>query len=153
MGIICSKCHHPSHELNHTTKDNTPYLSFNGETHEAKIVYIYDGDTIHIVFKYKNQFYRWNCRINGVDTPELRTKNQKEKKKGYEVRDLVSTYFQDRIVRVKCFDFDKYGRLLIDVYMPKDVPNKTNCEMFSQWLIDNGHAYAYNGGTKHVWDL
>ena len=37
--------------------------------------------------------------------------------------------------------------------MPKDVPNKTNCEMFSQWLIDNGHAYAYNGGTKHVWDL
>ena len=81
MGIVCSKCHHPSHELNHTTKDNTPYLSFNGETHEAKIVYIYDGDTIHIVFKYKNQFYRWNCRINGVDTPELRTKNQKEKKK------------------------------------------------------------------------
>ena len=100
-----------------------------------------------------NHLYRWNCRINGVDTPELRTKNKKEKQKGYEVRDIVSTYFQDKIVRVKCFDFDKYGRLLIDIYMPKDVPNKTNCEMFSQWLIDNGHAYAYNGGTKHAWDL
>ena len=52
------------------TKENTDLLSFENKEFEAKIVYVYDGDTIHVVFKVFNDYYRWNCRIMGVDTPE-----------------------------------------------------------------------------------
>ena len=63
--------------------DNVSKLSFEGETIECKVVKVYDGDTITVVFplKYKvkgipilGQMYKWNCRLIGIDTPELRTK-------------------------------------------------------------------------------
>ena len=140
-------------ELSTKTKENTEYMSLEGQEFIAKIVYIYDGDTVHVVFKVFGEYYRWNSRIMGVDTPELRTKNEKEKKKGYEVRDELRKHFQDKIVKIKCSEFDKYGRLLIDIYVPDDVPNPHNNVLLSDWLIGNQYAYAYDGGTKQAWDL
>jgi len=135
------------------TKENTQLLSLNGQEFDAKVVYVYDGDTIHVVFRIFNKYYRWNCRILGVDTPELRTKDEKEKQKGYIVRDKVKENFLEKIVKIKCYDFDKYGRLLIDVYLPKNIPDKKNKTLLSEWLIANDYAYAYEGGTKIKWDL
>ena len=37
-------------------------------------VYMYDGDTIKIVFPLHGELLRWSVRISGVDTPEIRTK-------------------------------------------------------------------------------
>ena len=135
------------------TKENTDLLSFENKEFEAKIVYVYNGDTIHVVFKVFNDYYRWNCRIMGVDTPELRTKNEKEKEKGYMVRDKVKENFLNKIVKIKCYNFDKYGRLLIDVYLPKNIPDKKNKTLLSEWLIANDYAYSYDGGTKSQWNL
>ena len=45
-------------------------------------------------------------------------KNEREKKHGLKVRDATREALMHRIVKVKCFSFDKYGRLLIDVVMP-----------------------------------
>ena len=39
-----------SEELKSKTKANTEYMTFNGDEFTAKIVYIYDGDTMHVVF-------------------------------------------------------------------------------------------------------
>ena len=60
----------------------------------------------------------------GSDTPELKTKNENEKKHGLKVRDATREALMDRIVKIKCFTFDKYGRLLIDVVMPESMQNK-----------------------------
>ena len=58
--------------------DKVSKLSFEGETIECKVVKVYDGDTITVVFplKYKvkgipilGQMYKWNCRLIGIDTP------------------------------------------------------------------------------------
>ena len=43
--------------------------------------------------------------------------------------------------------------LLIDVFLPENVPNEKNSAMLSNWLIDNEYAYPYGGGTKKQWDL
>lgn len=140
-------------ELLSKTKANTEYMTFNGDEFTAKIVYIYDGDTMHVVFNALGDYYRWNCRVMGVDTPEIRTKNLKEKEMGYKVRDILKNYFLNQIVTIKCYKFDKYGRLLIDVFLPEHVPNDKNSAMLSNWLIDNEYAYPYGGGTKKQWDL
>ena len=57
-------------ELSTKTKQNTDYLTLEGQEFTAKVVYIYDGDTVHVVFKAFGEYYRWNSRIMGVDTPE-----------------------------------------------------------------------------------
>lgn len=138
-------------ELKTKTKENTAYMSLINQEFTAKIVYIYDGDTMHVVFKKFGEYYRWNCRVQGVDTPELRTKNESEKAMGYKVRDVLRSLLQDQIVRIKCFEFDKYGRLLIDVYLLDDMPNSTNVSFLSEWLIQEKYAYSYDGGTKQSW--
>ena len=138
-------------ELEQRTKENTKLFNLEEKEFTAKIVYIYDGDTFHCVFKIFDVFYRWNCRIMGVDTPEIRTKNEKEKEMGYKVRDILREMFQDKIVNIKCSEFDKYGRLLIDIYLPNDIPKPNNVTMLSEWLIQNKYAYAYYGGTKQSW--
>ena len=138
-------------DLNEKTKENTSLFSLEGETHDAKIVYIYDGDTMHVVFKKFGQYFRWNCRIMGVDTPELKTKNEIEKRNGIKVRDATREQLMDKIVKIHCYNFDKYGRLLIDVVMPKELTTEPEL-LLSQWLIQNKYAYAYDGGTKQSWD-
>ena len=139
--------------LKDKTKENTDYMTLENNEYTAKIVYIYDGDTMHVVFKEFGQYFRWNCRISGVDTPELRTKNENEKELGYKVRDVLREKLMNQIVKIRCGEFDKYGRLLIDVYMPNKYKNpEKETQMLSEWLIENKYAYAYDGGTKQSWD-
>lgn len=124
--------------------NNIPQFNFEGEIKQAKVVDVYDGDTIKIVFTFSNKLYKFNCRIVGVDTPELRTKNKDEKKYGIHVRDKLREKILNKVVMVECGDFDKYGRLLIDI---KDNLNKK----ISEWLIENKYAFAYDGGKKKDW--
>ena len=86
--------------LMNATKQNTKFFSLEGQIFEAKIVYIYDGDTMHVVFSLFNKTYKWNCRVMGVDTPEVRTRNLKEKEMGIKVRDILREKLQDKIVKL-----------------------------------------------------
>lgn len=118
-------------------------FSLNGQKLKGKVVSVYDGDTCKIILPFKGEFFKWNCRLNNIDTPELRTKNEKEKKFGYFVRDKVRNMILNKIIDVECLSFDKYGRLLV---------NLTNEEInISDYLIENGYAFQYEGKTKKSW--
>lgn len=124
--------------------DSFKELSLENQEKLGKVVSVYDGDTIKIVFPLHDKLYKWNCRLGRVDTPELRTKNELEKKFGYEVRDKLREKILNKLVNVKCGDFDKYGRLLTEIYIEDESVN--------QWLIDNEYAFEYDGGTKKDWE-
>lgn len=111
---------------------------------EAKVVSVYDGDTIKALIPLNGVLYKWNCRLSGVDTPELRTRNVNEKKYGYVVRDLLREQILKKVVNLRCGELDKYGRLLVTVFLGDQNMN--------QWLIDNNYAFAYDGGTKRDWE-
>ena len=51
------------------------------------------------------------------------------------------------VVWVECLEFDKYGRLLANVYCFNEHTNDYDISL-SQYLLDNKFAYMYNGGTK-----
>jgi micrococcal nuclease len=124
---------------------DAPMFSFEGQTIQAKVVSVYDGDTVKVVFPLGNTLYKWNCRLTGVDTPELRTRCKKEKTFGYQVRDYLRDKILNKVVNIKCGDFDKYGRLLVEI-----ICNGEECTV-NKWLIDNNYAFAYDGGTKQKW--
>lgn len=152
--------------------NNIDYLSFNNEILSGKVVDVYDGDSIKLVmpfimkssvtsqsknkiynhfFKPKEiiQLYKWNCRLKGIDTPEIRTRNLKEKEFGFEVRDKLREKILNNILIIKCGVFDKYGRLLVTLYETNDDLKKENS--INKWLIDNNYANEYNGGRKQEW--
>lgn len=133
-----------NHYVNWTEVDvNTPELSFRGMRMMCKVVSVYDGDTIRVVFPFLGRLYKWNCRLDGVDTPELRTKNALEKEFGYFVRDKMRDKILNKVIYIECGNFDKYGRLLITPYC-KGIN-------ISKWLIDSGYAFQYGGGKKESW--
>ena len=115
-----------------------------GTTVEGKVVSVYDGDTVKIIFPLNGVLYKWNCRLTGVDTPEIRTSNKKEKAFGYVVRDLLREKILNKVVQVKCDDLDKYCRLLTVIYIDGVDVN--------EWLIDKDYSFAYDGGTKRSWE-
>jgi micrococcal nuclease len=119
---------------------------------QGKVIKIYDGDTITIAtklpLKYDEEdspYYRYSIRLNGIDCPEMRTKNAEEKECAILVRDYLRSLLTDKIVILKNVEVErKYGRLLADVYLG-DV---NICEL----LLSKNMAVKYNGGTKECPD-
>lgn len=132
--------------LEDQTTDIT-YFSLDGYETKAKIVKVYDGDTVHAVFKMFDKYYKWNCRILHVDTPELRTKDLEEKKRGYECKEKLAALILDKVVLLNCSKFDKYGRLLVEITVPE-----TGVKIH-EYLISEGLANKYEGKTKEKWDF
>lgn len=126
--------------------DSYPPFTLDGRTIEGKVVSVYDGDTVKIVFPVNEQLYKWNCRLSGIDTPEVKTKCELEKKFGYKVRDELREKILNKVITVQCHEFDKYGRLLTTLKMKWGDEKSVN-----QWLIDEGYAFEYDGGKKRSW--
>lgn len=141
---------------------NTPLFTLKGIKIKAKVVYVYDGDTIHIVFPVytlegKRVERRWKCRLSGIDTPEIKTKHEEEKKQAIMIRDIVHSKLFGKTVWVYCDEFDKYGRLLVTIPtigLGKDWRSEGKwCSTVNAWLIERGYAYKYEGGKKHTWEV
>ena len=128
----------------------TKVFSFEGRKCIGKVVDVYDGDTVKIVFplseKEPDRLYKWNCRLINVDTPEIRTKNLKEKEFGKLVRNKLREKILEKLVYINCMDFDKYGRLLVEIFEYCEYKNSIN-----NWLINNEYAKIYHGGKKSLW--
>ena len=130
-------------ELEKLECKNIQIFSLKDRSFQAKVVSVYDGDTITAVFKLFDLYYKWQCRLDGIDTPEIKSKNPDEKKLAVAARDFLREKLLDHVVTLKCDDFDKYGRLLVQVYLKDENLNST--------LIDQNFAKKYDGGTKEKW--
>ena len=143
----CSNAEQNNAEQNHAETNKillsldatTPIFSLDGMNFQAKIVDVHDGDTVKAVFKVFDKYYKWNCRIAHVDTPELRTDDTAEKARGLFVRDKLKEQILNKIVTLHCLKFDKYGRLLVEI---------NNGQNIHEWLIQNKYANPYEGKTK-----
>ena len=131
--------------LEECTNDNTENFNFNNKQIRAKCVRVYDGDTITAVFKLEDEFYKFSIRMDRYDSPELRTKDELEKKYAILSRDYLKTLVLDKIILLVCKDYDKYGRILADVIVDEKNVNDL--------MLTNGYCRPYDGGTKQTWDF
>jgi endonuclease YncB( thermonuclease family) len=103
---------------------NAPMFSLDGESVDAYIVDVHDGDTITAVFASRwtapaGKRYKWHVRLAGVDTAEVRG-NQRtagQIAKAEEARQFVISKCLNRMVRIECLGNDKYGRLMGRVFV------------------------------------
>ena len=108
------------------------------------VIRCYDGDTITIVSDPYGKACRFTVRISGLDTPELRGRSSLEQSAGEIVRDELRKMISNKYVRIKTHGNDKYGRLLVDIWLDND------SESINKWLLDNKYALPYDGGKKSV---
>jgi endonuclease YncB( thermonuclease family) len=126
-----------------TTPPFAPILSY------GKVIKIYDADTITIVSQFCNgsitptpQLYRFNLRLLGIDSAEIKSHVAAEKECAIRARDALSNLIAGKVVRLENCAAEKYGRILCNVFLEPE-----NLHV-NKWLLDNGHAVAYDGGTK-----
>ena len=138
--LFSCMCSHIEDDILNATWDNSK--SYIPHVTGGKVIKVYDGDTITIATKLKGDecLYRFSVRLNGIDTPELKTKNTHEKEHAIVARDALHDKIFDKMVELKNVSMEKYGRLLADVYFEGVCLNS--------WMIDNNYAVAYDGNTK-----
>lgn len=122
---------------------DAPLFSLKNYKVKGRVTKVYDGDSITLIFPLFESVYKWKCRLLGIDTPELRSHNETEKNNAYKIRDILRNKILNKLVEIECHEFDKYGRLLVNIY----------CEdcYINDWLIENKYAVKYYGGTKSDW--
>ena len=118
--------------------------------YSCKLERVVDGDTCDALIDLGfNTWAKRRIRFYGVDTWESRTRNLEEKKKGLAAKeftkDLLENSDEGKFV-LKSYGVGKYGRVLADLFV------KGNDKSINQLLLENGHAYEYEGGKKKVFN-
>ena len=121
--------------------------------YKAKLERVVDGDTVDALIDLGfDTWVKKRIRYKGIDTWESRTKDLDEKKLGLAAKDrnkelLESVSSKPGYFRLKSYGVGKYGRVLGEIFV-KDIEGiEYNV---NQTLIDEGHAYVYDGGKKKM---
>jgi endonuclease YncB( thermonuclease family) len=136
-----------------TDPKEIPYFSFSGMTFIAKHCNIYDGDTFSAIFEYKGEIIKYRIRSKGYDCAEMKPrKNIENRDLQIELAHKAKNRFEEllnkhptKLIKIECFEFDKYGRLLANIY------NFVDTNSINDIMIEEGHGKVYNGGTKEEW--
>ena len=114
----------------------------------CKLVRVVDGDTADAMIDLGfDVWVKSRIRFYGVDTWESRTRDLEEKKKGLEakayVKDLLENSDEGKFA-LRSYGVGKYGRVLGELFV------KGSEKSVNDLLLENGHAYEYEGGKKKV---
>ncbi len=125
-------------------KANKP-IKFVPNIKRGLVIKVVDGDTIHIAHRLPGnpQIYKFSVRVRLVDCPEIRGKNEYEKKLAIEGREFVKKWILHKIVELHEVDTDKYGRLLAHVHY--------DSKSLAEELVRRGLARPYDGGARQPW--
>lgn len=118
--------------------------------YQARVVDVIDGDTLDLMIDLGfNVHHSIRVRLNGVNTPESRTTDLREKALGLQAKAYTkdwTTRHPNVFVSTVKDKKEKFGRILARVYSDA---NKTAC--LNDDLIDSGNARAYNGEKRNGW--
>lgn len=125
--------------------------------YNAKVLRIVDGDTldVDIDLGFGVWIHKERIRLEGIDTPESRTRDLEEKKFGLLSKEYVRNLLPvGSIVKLVCKSYDskgKFGRILGDIEIEekrmigREFTESTSLVMK---MINNGYGVEYHGQSK-----
>jgi micrococcal nuclease len=104
-----------------------------------EILKVIDGDTVEVLVDLGfSVYHKTRVRLIGIDTPEIRTKDQEEKERGLEALDFIVDYFRMMEHEEKVLESEKldgFGRSLGRIIVGGvDIGEE---------LLNSGHAKPY----------
>ena len=123
--------------------------------YNAHVERVVDGDTIDCTIDLG--FSTWKksrVRMEGINTPESRTRDKEEKKRGLAAKERLKEIlkYNDNKCVLKVSGLGKFGRALASVYvdtLSSTTPKSSITEInVNKQLIEEGHAVEYFGGKR-----
>jgi endonuclease YncB( thermonuclease family) len=130
-------------------KENAPPLfTMKGKEMYCRVISVYDGDTVDIVFYENDVPKHYKFRLYGVDTPEMKPPKNCENREeiiqsAIRAKEYLSGLILDKTVWIEFHNEEKYGRLMGTIYK-----NKSKLVNINRLLIQNGYGKEYYGGKK-----
>jgi len=121
--------------------------------YRGKLERVVDGDTIDALIDVGFDIWiKKRIRYSGIDTWESRTRDLAEKAKGLEAKArnkelLMEVSSKSGYFRLKSYGVGKYGRVLGEIFIEDKDGKQYN---INETLINEGHAYIYDGGKKQI---
>ena len=116
------------------------------------VIKVYDGDTITIAGRLpypESRLYRFQVRLLGIDSPEIKGKTEKEKEAAHKSQQALESLVLNKTVSLREISTEKYGRILANVYLVTETGQEL---LVNKWMLTNGHAVPYDGKTKQPFD-
>ena len=109
-----------------------------------KVEKVLDGDTIDVTIDLGFSINtKQRIRLNGIDAPETNSKEEPERRLASDAKNFLQKWLSDNPnLVIETTKDDKYGRMLGDIY-PIGGKRSVNEQM-----IEEGYAWAYDGGVK-----
>ena len=174
LNLILMSIGYDTHSLNELSnlKDDVQLFDLKGQVFDAKVVDVYDGDTCSIIISLNNEWTKFKVRAYGYDTPELKPpKNSHNRDEIIDMGIKARNYFISRvtdcdidlskhyskkelkeildknkkIISVRSQGWDKYGRMLGDIYV--------NNVYLNEEMVSKKYGYRYDGGTKNSFEI
>ena len=116
--------------------------------YNGTLVKVLDGDTIdaYIDLGFDLKIKK-RIRYMGIDTWESRTRDLDEKKKGLAAKARNKELLEGGTFKIISHGTGKFGRVLGEVFIENSLADG-GLQSVNQILIDEGHAYEYDGGKK-----
>ena len=120
-------------------------------TYRCKILRVVDGDTVDVDIDlgFGVWMHKERLRINGIDTPESRTRDKEEKIYGLAAKEFVKSFLpvgSDATLQTEKDKTGKFGRILGKFLVYDGV---TDSEMhLGDIMIREHHAVPYFGQSK-----
>ena len=161
-------------QMIHMTSDQIELFTLNTVQTTGKVVELHDGDTCKMILFLNGRLEKYNCRLLGIDAPEIKPllskpNREQEIARAHECRNRLMSLVTScecpsnnmlkaaeqklllnantKLIHVQCHEFDKYGRLLVTLFPSEDGVGRS----VNQTLVDETLAHAYDGGKKEVW--
>jgi micrococcal nuclease len=117
------------------------------EYYVRKVENVVDGDTIDVLIDLGfDILFQSRVRLAGIDTPESRTRDLKEKALGIESKEYLKKALKDAksvvIKTEKMNSTEKFGRILGWIYVNGDTVSLNDI------MINDGYAWGYMGDAK-----
>jgi micrococcal nuclease len=127
-----------------------PLYTLDGHEKWARVVDVYDGDTINIIFYVGSELQHHKFRLYGIDTPEMRPLKSVENREqvidaAKKCKKYLESIILDKTVYIRFRKEEKYGRLMGDIYLDNLFSNSVN-----KMMVENNFAKEYFGGKKTV---
>ena len=123
--------------------------------YNAVVDRVVDGDTIDVTIDLGFKVWKkMRVRMEGINTPESRTRDLEEKKRGLAAKDRLKEIllYNDNKCILKVSGVGKYGRalatVLVDSLSPLNGEDGITLIDVNKQLIEEGHAVEYHGGKR-----
>lgn len=106
---------------------------------------VIDGDSVWLFRDKGDRLYESdNCRLYGVNAPELNSTDPLIREKAKESRDWLKNVIEGKLLYVYSRDLDKYGRPLVIIWS-SEIDFGDNSKSINKQLLDLGLAVPFMG--------